>query len=89
MEDLLPEQICESSLLKLCKIDEQKGTNYAKTLVCYLKNNCNSTHAANELFIHRTTLLHRLDKINELVSINFDDPAQKLMILLSAKMLDM
>lgn len=88
MADLLPEQICESSLLELCKIDEQKDTNYAKTLVCYLKNNCNSTHAAKELFIHRTTLLHRLDKINELVSINFDNPTQKLMILLSSKMLD-
>ncbi len=87
--NLLPEQICENNLLKLYEIDKSEQTDYAKTLVSYLQNNCNSTHAADELFIHRTTLLHRLDRICELVTIDFDDPDQKLMILLSAKMFGM
>lgn len=87
--ELLPEQVCEESLVKLLDIDRTSGTDYARTLVCYLRQDCSSTHAADELFIHRTTLLHRLDKIAELTQVDLDDPDQKLTVLLSAKMLGM
>ncbi len=86
---LLPEQLCDDRLLRLREIDRTSGTDYARTLVCYLRNDCNSTHAANALFVHRTTLLHRLDRIAELVDLNLDDPDQKLHLLLSAKLLGM
>lgn len=39
--------------------------NYKETLECFFKNNFNIQQTAEELFIHRNTLLYRLNKIVE------------------------
>ena len=57
-------------LLNYDKINE---TNYTQTLRLYFAENCNVTRTAKRLYIHRHTLLNRLDKIRELSNLNLED----------------
>jgi len=56
---------------------------FLKTLQVFLEENCSHTAAARELFIHRSTLLYRLDRIVELTGINLADPEERFRLLLS------
>lgn len=57
----------------LLNYDRINKTNYVHTLRIYLAECCNASHTAKRLFIHRHTLLNRLNKITELSGINIDD----------------
>ena len=46
------------------------------TLKAYLDNECNASRTANQLFLHRSTLTHRLEKIRQ--SVQLDTPDQRL-----------
>lgn len=60
-------------LQQLLDYDRRNGTNYVQTLRVYLSNNCSITQSAGYLFIHRHTLLKRLEKIREISSLNLED----------------
>lgn len=70
---LLPEHFCNPILFQLKTYDKKEGTELYLTLYCYIKNQFNATRTAKELFIHRTTLLTRLERIKFLCGIaSFD-----------------
>lgn len=77
------DQLIFSGVRKLIDYDRKNGTDYLATLKCYLSNNCNSTHTADEMFIHRTTLIRRIDRIQEICEINFDDREMHIYLVLS------
>ena len=88
-EDLPAELLCHPALATLRTYDTAHGTEYARTLICFLRNSQNTTHAANELFIHRTSFMRRMAQIQNLAGIDLDDPDEVLYLLLSAKLLGM
>lgn len=53
--------------------DRVNGTNYVHTIRTYLAENCNVSHAATRLFIHRHTLMNRIQTITDLCGLNFND----------------
>ena len=57
----------------LMNYDRANDTNYVHTLRVYLSNNCNVTQTAKQHFIHRHTLLKRLDKIGSIGGIDLED----------------
>ena len=59
-----------------------------KTLKAYLRNERNAVHTAKELFIHRSTLFYRLDRIKELIHIDLDDPSTRLYVNISYRILE-
>ncbi|BCN29795.1 PucR family transcriptional regulator [Anaeromicropila herbilytica] len=64
----------ENSILKeLIKYDALNKTEYYQTLRIYIQNFCDSNDTINMLNIHRNTLLYRLQKIEEITSINLKD----------------
>lgn len=67
----------------LYKHDCKKNTEYIQTLYCYLLHNCDAPETAKALFIHRNTLDKRLQKIEELISINFKNVYQTHLLLYS------
>ncbi len=77
------EQLIFSGVRKLIDYDKKNGTDYLATLNCYLHNNCNSTHTADEMFIHRTTLIRRIDRIHEICGIDFEDREMHIYLMLS------
>lgn len=71
---LEPSLIDLTAILYLLDYDNSHSTNYLHTLDCYLSSGNNSTQAAKELFIDRSTLSYRLKKIVNIVPIDVDDP---------------
>lgn len=53
--------------------DRTSHTNYVYTIRIYLSENCNVTHTAERLFIHRHTLLNRIQAASDLCGIDFND----------------
>jgi hypothetical protein len=88
-EELSAEQTCHPALSKLIAYDIAHGSEYARTLVCFLRNNQSTTHAANELYIHRTSFMRRMAQIQKLAPVDLDNPDEVLHLLLSAKLLGM
>ncbi len=82
------EMLCHEKLLRLRKTDLEQGTEYMKTLKVYLRHNCNAVQSAKELFIHRSTLLYRLERIKHLLESDLEDPEELFYLNLSMRLLD-
>jgi DNA-binding PucR family transcriptional regulator len=50
--------------------------DYIETLRTFLDNDCRITRTANVLYLHRTTMVKRLEKMRE--HVNLDDPDRRL-----------
>ena len=61
------------SLLELIELDNAQGTNYYATLFYYLVNKGHIGNTSKELFIHRNTLLYRLDKLEQLLDVDLQE----------------
>ncbi len=59
-------------LQPLQKSDQQQHTDFVHTLNVYFQSKRNLSQTAKKLFIHRNTLLQRLEKIEQLVLLDFD-----------------
>lgn len=53
--------------------DIEQKTNYCETLVIHCKNMFRSSQTANSLFIHKNSLLYRLNRVSALFGFNLDD----------------
>lgn len=60
-------------LSPLADSDKHYGTSYISTLEAYLDSNCSLAAAAEKMFIHRNTMVYRVNKIRELLKIDFND----------------
>ena len=76
------------NLLKLQALDQKQNSEYVLTLKTYLEQNLNATQTANELFIHRSTCLYRLEKIKSILDSNLDDPDEIFYLNLSLRLLE-
>lgn len=81
--------VSHEKLLALKYADEAHNTQLYQTVRCYLEHHQSITKTAEALFIHRSTLLYRLDKIREVLKTDFSDPDELLYLLLSFHMMDM
>ena len=68
--------------------DNRHGTNNAQLLKYYLMNDCNTTRTAADFGLHRNTLMYRLEKIQQIIGTDLEDPMQKLRMLMSLIALD-
>lgn len=76
--DMTLEAMLGPGLRKLQHHDKTKGTQYLKTLNVYLQQEMSIVHTAQALFIHRSSLLKRLDKIQRLLEDDLTDPRKRL-----------
>lgn len=81
-----PTVFCCPQMKQLIECDKKDGRNLAETLYQYLLNG-NTAATASAMFIHRNTLLYRLNLINEIVNIDYNDPLLKLYLILSYEMM--
>ena len=59
------------SLWKLVETDKTEGTEYVQTLRHFFLNNQSVSATAKSMFLHRNTILYRLNKIKELLEDDF------------------
>lgn len=72
------ESLFSPGLLSLLEHDRTRGTEYVKTLDIYLKNETSMSRTAAALYIHRSSLLKRLNKIERLIQEDLQDPDVRL-----------
>lgn len=71
-KNLAVQTLCSNGIRALTEYDRQKGTEYLKTAEVYLEHEMNLTKAAAALFIHRTSLVKRLERIQQLTDGELD-----------------
>ncbi len=84
--DLL--QLCHSAAKKLESYDRKNGTELMGTLHAYLACHRNRNDAAQRLYIHRNTLSKRLEKINDLIHVDFSDAETAFHLMFSFRVLE-
>jgi sugar diacid utilization regulator len=79
---------CHEGLLRLKEHDRKNHTEYVPTLKAYLEVHLHATQAAQQLFIHRSTFLYRLEKIREILQSDLTDPEEIFYLEFSIRLLE-
>lgn len=69
-------------LTALREYDRRKGSDYWKTLDTYLNMEMSVSRTSQALYIHRSSLLKRLEKIHRLTGFDLEDPDTRLYLRL-------
>lgn len=75
--------LCRPELAILRSYDAEHSSMLEETLHCYLTHERALIHTAELLDIHRTTLLYRIRRIEELTGLQLDDEQTRFDLLLS------
>lgn len=72
-KDVPLERYLSPAYKMLKEIDEEKGSEYCKTLQTCIANHFNRKTVSQELFIHRNTLAQRIDKLRDYFGNDIED----------------
>ena len=89
VRDMPDHMVISQKLLTLHHYDEKHHSDYCQTLRTYLESEKNAVQSARKLFIHRSTFLYRLERIQEIVPIDFNNEDELFYLLLSFRILDL
>ena len=87
--ELPTHMVCSQKLLELKAYDIRHHSEFCETLRVYLETHLNAVQASRRLFIHRSTFLYRLDRIKELINIDFEDEDMLFYLMMSFRMLNL
>ena len=86
--DVPARHIAHPAVDALMQYDEEHDSELLHTLSVFVSCRYNATKASDELYVARSTLLNRLERVHELTGIDLDDPDERLYLALSFAMLD-
>jgi DNA-binding PucR family transcriptional regulator len=66
----------------LVEHDRQRRSDLVRTLRVYFATGANASEAADRLFLHRNSLLYRLERIQRLTGLDLRDPSARLALQL-------
>ncbi len=78
---------CPEGLTKLMAYDDTHRSELLHTLKIYLESNMNIAHASEKLYIHRSTLLYRIERIQKISGLDLQNPEIRFRILISLHLL--
>lgn len=78
----------ENNIGPLINYDKNNGQELTKTLKVYLENNSNLVKSAEKLFIHRNTLVKRIEKTEDILNISLRDAQVRNICYVCLKMLE-
>ncbi|MDN3017030.1 PucR family transcriptional regulator ligand-binding domain-containing protein [Paenibacillus sp. BSR1-1] len=85
IKDIELEDFFMKHLGKIYEHDRLHGTSYLYTLENYFSNNLNTSETAKAMFLHRNTLIYRIEKIKEILKTDLKNSEELLQIQLSLK----
>jgi len=87
VKDISLPNLYPHGLHALIEYDKDKQSDYVKTLDIYLQNEMNATRTAEALYLHRSSLLKRLNKIEKQFGIDLSDSDNRLHLQICLKLL--
>ena len=72
----------------LVEHDKTSAVSYVETLRVFLEENMSYTAAARVLYVHRSTLIDRIDRIERELGVDLNDAESRLRILMSLKAME-
>lgn len=72
-------------LSQLIESDQERGTEYIKTLKAFIQHQGIINEVSDELFIHPNTLRNRIKKIEEITGVNLLDPEEFMNLAVAVK----
>lgn len=75
-------------LLRLIENDMKKGSDYVRTLRVYLKNECNASHTAEQLYVHRNSFLKRMERLQRILDMDLGDEDTRLLLRICLRLLE-
>lgn len=63
----------DSYMEELIRYDEKNGMNLIRTLEVYFENNKNIRRTADELFVHKNSVIYRLKKVESIIGEKLED----------------
>lgn len=86
----------ENNLIYLCtpkytilkRHDIEEHDNLCEILEMYIKNNCNTTKTAKDLYLHRNTVINKISRIEEIIGRRLDDWNLQMMLMLSSMVMN-
>lgn len=82
-DPLLLESLSDGLLKPVLEYDRQHDGDYLDTLESYLRNSGSIKAMADELFIHRNTILYRMTNIKKLLGSTLDDSRERMMFFIA------
>lgn len=82
------EILISPDILRLQEAEKDFSFSLVDTLRAYLTCNCNLNRTAEHLFLHKNTMLYRLNHIRSLLQCDLNDADERLLLMLSFKLLD-
>lgn len=75
-------------LARLAEAENQYSFSLVDTLREYLACNCNLIKTAERMFIHKNTLLYRMNHIRSILQCDLNDADERLLLMLSFKLME-
>ena len=82
-------EVTAPALNMIRKMDEEKGTDLYESLKIYLESGGNASQSAEKLYIHRSSLMKRLNKIEKVTGIDLENADTRLYLMISYQLLEM
>lgn len=73
----------------LYRYDKDKNTNFIETLQKYFENSGNVKKISEEMYSHYNTIVYRLNRIKEILNIDFENYEEMLNLQISLKVLEL
>jgi len=85
VNDLL--YLCHPAVLTLTRYDRIYNSNLCNTLFTFLMNDRSISETSRKLFMHRNTTIYKLNRIQELINDNLENPYTRHQLILSCMIL--
>ena len=84
---LSPEYLCPKALFYLLDYDRHHKTNLVDTLQLYLENKCSINRCCETLYVHRSTLIYRIKRIEAIMGVDLESADMRLLLQIALRML--
>jgi purine catabolism regulator len=76
-------------ILPLLEYESKHHTSFIETLKVYFEHNQNVRKTADALFTHYNTIVHRLDRVGEVLNLNMNKAEKRLQLELAIRLYEM
>lgn len=75
--------LCDTGVLTLTRYDQSFNSNLRDTLFIYLTNNCSISETSRRMYVHRNTVIYKLNLIRSLIGDKLDNSSLRTHLILS------